>query len=698
MCLSIISTSNIEKEKEILANINKSIDNNESIIFSSGAGSGKTFALIESLKYIQNKYGNKLKSHNQKIMCITYTNVATDEVKDRLGNSDIVKVSTIHERIWDLIKNYQEELLKIHKEKLKEEIDKFTFGLNEDTEKESKFKVYREFSIESKGNFRTIVLENKDTFYKKYDKNAKEFRDAFSDIMNNFPDILKNVGNFKNIVSIIYRIENYNTCLKNIISLKNGYKKVHYDSTFNRDRLHRMFISHDTLLEYGLKIINKYYILQKIIIDKYPYILIDEYQDTNDKIVKIMKLLFDQAKKIEHNIFIGYFGDSAQNIYEDGVGKNIINIHPELKKINKEFNRRSTKEVITVINKIRKDEIEQVSIYDDCNCGSVKFYKGNIEDQSRFIEKYISEWNIDNENKLHCLILTNKLVAKFSNFENIYTFLTKTDYYKKNYDQVNTELLSNDLSKLGEIPNLIFKIIKLKNDLTNVKSLLTEFLYQDLYTDLTINNLRELVNILLSIKGDNLHKFVRSIIDIYIKTENLKYKIFMDKLFGFNNISFEKFFSYFLSNLYPNLEDEKIDEANSNINNLLQVSINEFDLWYKFILTEQNRKIIYHTYHGTKGLEFKNVIIIMANDFGISRNMFNSFFENFNSSNTLTGKEKLKFENTQNLLYVSCSRAINNLRVFYLDDISKFEVGIKTIFGQICTFDSANTQLHSQAR
>ncbi|MGC3835376.1 hypothetical protein ACPSKX_14575 [Moritella viscosa] len=41
-----------------------------------------------------------------------------------------------------------------------------------------------------------------------------------------------------------------------------------------------------------------------------------------------------------------------------------------------------------------------------------------------------------------------------------------------------------------------------------------------------------------------------------------------------------------------------------------------------------------------------------------------------------------KHINTQNLLYVASSRAIKNLRVLYLDDISQIKEGIEAIFGE----------------
>lgn len=48
---------------------------------------------------------------SQKIACITFTNVAVNEIKERLGrNLDAVHVSTIHSFLWQLISSFQNEL------------------------------------------------------------------------------------------------------------------------------------------------------------------------------------------------------------------------------------------------------------------------------------------------------------------------------------------------------------------------------------------------------------------------------------------------------------------------------------------------------------------------------------------------------------------------------------------------------------
>ena len=92
MCLKTPSPELLEEEKQIQITINNYIDQFKHIKFNAGAGAGKTHALKESLLYIVNKHGDKLKYHNQQILCITYTNVATNEIKERIGNSSLVKV------------------------------------------------------------------------------------------------------------------------------------------------------------------------------------------------------------------------------------------------------------------------------------------------------------------------------------------------------------------------------------------------------------------------------------------------------------------------------------------------------------------------------------------------------------------------------------------------------------------------------
>ena len=200
----------IEEERQIQQKIYNAIDKFENIIFNAGAGSGKTFALIESLKYIIKTYEDRLQKSNQQIVCITYTNVAVNEIQTRLGNSDLVAVSTIHEKLWSFIKQYQKELLIIHTQNVKETLEK----LNSDLLEIKAFKAYRNLPPELKASFTTYVLENMDKFYKCYDLPAAKLKAAFNTDLTPYNGILRNVTNFKKTVNILYKINSFEECLK----------------------------------------------------------------------------------------------------------------------------------------------------------------------------------------------------------------------------------------------------------------------------------------------------------------------------------------------------------------------------------------------------------------------------------------------------------------------------------------------------
>jgi DNA helicase-2/ATP-dependent DNA helicase PcrA len=685
MCLKNISDELVEKEIQVQKTINNHIDNLKHIKFNAGAGAGKTYALIESLKYIVKNHSKRLLYHNQNIICITYTNVATNEIKERLGNSTLVKVSTIHERLWSLIKDYQEQLVKIHKENLTEKLEELNNKLFHD-KNEIKYKKFQELDATNQNNFKALMLDNQNIFYDNYDKSATIFKSSLNNILNDYISLSSNVGYFKKIVSTIYKIEKYNKCKKQIERNEVDFTKVIYTSKYNNDILHKMIISHDTLLEYGLKLIDRYDTLKQIIINKYPYILIDEYQDTDEKVVKIIHLLADYASTKEYKFFIGYFGDTAQNIYDTGIGHRINEIHPNLEDVDKIYNRRSTKQIIDVINTIRNDNIKQISIYKDKDCGSFTFYQGNEENITTFIESCKTEWDINETNKLHCLVLKNELVAKYNGFENIYKKFKDTKYYKKNWDSINTELLSNDFSKLGSIQILLYEVLKLKFYLENPKTSLSDLIKEDIYKLFNFGEMFELIELLKSISGITLKEYIKSIFNIYEETSIKGFKERIEEIFFKLNIyTYDGFISYLLDELYKDIDDDELETAKKNLELLLSINFDEYRVWFNFINKEETSDIIYHTYHSTKGEEYDNVVIIMQNSF-YRKNKFLSFFENFSNSNNLEGIDLEKFSKTKNLIYVSCSRAIKNLKIFYIDDITNFKDNIENIFGDICEF------------
>ena len=75
-----------------------------------GAGSGKTTSLVKALAHIQRSQDKRLRRHGQCIACITYTEVAVEEIRSDVGNDPLFHVSTIHSFLWSVIKPFQSDL------------------------------------------------------------------------------------------------------------------------------------------------------------------------------------------------------------------------------------------------------------------------------------------------------------------------------------------------------------------------------------------------------------------------------------------------------------------------------------------------------------------------------------------------------------------------------------------------------------
>lgn len=95
---------------EALEQIRHCIDNNLSFRLEAGAGAGKTYSLIESIGYLISHKANLLLNNRQQIACITYTNVAKDEIKDRTDHNPVIFSDTIHAFCWNILQPYQVKL------------------------------------------------------------------------------------------------------------------------------------------------------------------------------------------------------------------------------------------------------------------------------------------------------------------------------------------------------------------------------------------------------------------------------------------------------------------------------------------------------------------------------------------------------------------------------------------------------------
>lgn len=573
--------------------------------------------------------------------------------------------------------------MKIHEQNLIEEISQ----INNSLKTESWAERYRKLSEEEQSNLLILMLERKNDYYKYKGDSSAAFKLAFSEIEASFSDLLRNVGNFKKIIDALIKMHNFQQASLKIQQKSDKFLRVKYDARFNNDKLEKMRISHETLLKYTLKIISENDILKQIIYDQYPVILVDEYQDTSPLVIDCLYLIEMYSKRIKHPFIVGYYGDVKQNIYDAGVGIEFTNIHKSIKRVEKTFNRRSSPQIISIANKIRNDSLHQESIYNDFPLGEVSFYNLNIERQD-IIDFYINKWNITEKNKLHCLELTNEKVAERSGFIEFYDFFRNSKWYSlgRNFDLLREYILSLDENKLGVTQKLLFRLLDFRAKANKDTTMLLDILKKNDLNGVVISDLRNLVDTLQTITGDTLEEYIANIFNLY-KKGNYRYDLCIKHIIAEEIKSPDGFKQFILNQLYYFLEDqENSDEDIANyeksVNEFMNIDMSILDLWYSFVTDTCQDKTLYHTYHGTKGREFDNVIIFMNSRFGRKTQYFHDLLNVLPLKNE-QNEIRTDIESARNLLYVAVTRAVKNLCIVYFDDLTGIDKSVKEVFEEI---------------
>lgn len=88
----------------------KVLEEGRSFVLEAGAGAGKTYSLVEALKFLTDRRGAELLRRGQRIACITYTNVASDEIAARTDKHPAILSCTVHAFCWSLISAFQPAL------------------------------------------------------------------------------------------------------------------------------------------------------------------------------------------------------------------------------------------------------------------------------------------------------------------------------------------------------------------------------------------------------------------------------------------------------------------------------------------------------------------------------------------------------------------------------------------------------------
>jgi len=93
-----------------LSEVYEILEQRKSFLVEAGAGAGKTYTLVKVLKFLVERNGPILQQKNQKIACITYTNVAKDEIDNRTDRNPMIYCNTINAFCWSLISQFQKSI------------------------------------------------------------------------------------------------------------------------------------------------------------------------------------------------------------------------------------------------------------------------------------------------------------------------------------------------------------------------------------------------------------------------------------------------------------------------------------------------------------------------------------------------------------------------------------------------------------
>ncbi|GAB4452074.1 MAG: 3'-5' exonuclease [Bacteroidales bacterium] len=353
----------MKEEKEILKSLNDHqrqavINFQGPSLIIAGAGSGKTRVLTHRIAYMMQQG-----VHPTRIMALTFTNKAADEMKERIAHMVSYKQAR---QLW------MGTFHSIFRRILKEEAYKLNFDSN--------FTIYD--TDDSKSLLKNVIKElNLDT--EKYKVN----------------DILSRISKAKNNLITYDAYKNKKELLEADVQRKNELIWKIYEQYQVRLKTANAMDFDDLLLNTNILFRNFKDILAKYQ-DLFDYILVDEYQDTNYAQYLIIKKISEKKQ----NLCV--VGDDSQSIYSFRGARieNILNFkndYPTYKLFKLEQNYRSTQTIVNAANSLIEHNQERIPkvIYSKNEKGEkIELLKGLTESEEAFIVAKIA---LELKNKEH---------------------------------------------------------------------------------------------------------------------------------------------------------------------------------------------------------------------------------------------------------------------------------------------------------
>lgn len=584
-----------------------------------GAGSGKTRVLTSKIAHLVDSGISPYE-----ILALTFTNKAAKEMKERVthlaGNQS--------ERIW--MGTFHSMFARL----LRSEAELMGFSRN--------FTIYD--TNDSTAVIKTIMNEQNISAEK---FNPKSIQSYISKIKNKviLPSEFHSMANtqFENIVADIY-------------------------STYFERMRRNNSMDFDDLLVYPVLLLNKFEEVLRKYQNRFRFLLVDEYQDTNKAQYEIVKAL-----SLEHrNITV--VGDDAQSIYK-WRGAEIQNIFdfrndfPDHKIYRLEQNYRSTKKILDFAGLVIKKNLKQIekNLWTENNHGDHVTMLESLSDKEEAlkISRYISKEIHDRKLKFNDVAILYRTNAQSRTFEEYfrlnaipYIIIGGIRFYERKEIKdilAHLRIIVNPADEESLVRVLLLKEGFGKTTLEKLREtsiVKGKTLYDVIKTHEELgsitgkarNKILEVLNFINKykyLKDDiSLHELVRGVIDEMGILKSLRLENTNEAEERINNIDelVSAVAQYSESSEYPSLDDF-----------LSQVSlvsdIDEID--------DKKNAVTLMTIHASKGLEFP-VVFIAGVEEGI-----------FPVTSSLNSLEELEEE--RRLFYVAITRAMQKLYVSFAD-------------------------------
>ena len=585
------------------------------LLIIAGAGAGKTKTLTTKIAYLIEE--EHVSPYN--ILAITFTNKAAKEMKDRLysligQDASKLQVSTFHSFGLKLLReNYE------------------TLGYD------------RNFVIMDSDDSLTVVkkiLKDMDLDPKIY--NPRAIRNKISSCKNEMmsPKAYERyaISDYEKVIQQVY--EKYEI-------------KLQRNNSVDFDDLLLLPIE---LFKNNPEILDKYQ-------DLYKYLLIDEYQDTNEAQYVLTKLLCAKHKKIT------CVGDDSQSIYSfRGANyKNILNFekdYQDAKTILLEENYRSTSTILDAANQVIKNNLQRKdkNLWTNRGVGDkIKYYRAyNERDEAQYVVRKVKELvnrgvEYQDMSVLYRTNAQSRVLEEEMLKENLpYKVIGSINFYNRK-----------------EIKDLLAYLRLIHNSRDNISLLRVINTPKRGIGLKTIENLTEQADL----NGTSIYDSISSGKELEFKTIIEKLKLIAEELTLTELI--DKVLD--ASGLRAELEAEKSLEAEVRLENLEEfksitktfeereglVSLEDFLLETTLVSDVEEYKndpnrISLMTVHSVKGLEFNHVFVVGMEE-GIFPHM-NSLMENS------------ELEEERRLCYVAITRA--------KDDLHLINARRRTLFGK----------------